>query len=590
MILKNFKLKNLVFKHKNRLLIYIIVQTLFFFSCKSSKNSMQSKENSTLSEREKIAVMEEFMEGARQKIAGNFDKSANHFQKILKMDPRNAAAMYELATILEHQRKDALALSFIKQAISIEPKNEWYRLLYATLYAKNGNFYESAKVYKELSDDFPMKIEYMYELANALLYQNKYKDAIEVYDDIEKKIGVTEDISLQKQKIWLRIGNNEKAVAELKKLIASSPNEPRYYGMLAELYQSLKKTDLAMETFNELKKIDPKNPYVHLSLSNYYRDAGNKEKSFEELQIAFANADLSIDTKVSILLAFYAAINSDSSAKKESFKLCKILVETHPEEAKAYSVYGDFLIADKKISEAREQYLKAISLDKSKFLLWNQLMLIENELRDFEAMHTESKEAIELFPNQPSFYFFNGIAAIQKKLNDEAVKILEAGKDLVFDNNQLLEQFYSTLGDAYNSLKNYPQSDSAYEKALKINPDNIYVLNNYSYYLSLRKENLERAEKMSKRSLDFEPNSPSFLDTYAWILYQMEKYEDAKKWLEKALASGAENNGTILEHFGDVLFKLNNREDALKYWLRAKEAGGGSDLLDKKIAEKNLYE
>lgn len=576
---------------KNTFLISFYFFFLFAFgACKSSKNAVSSKEKSTLSEKDKIELMGEFVDGTREKITGNFEKAAHHFQKCLKIDPNHAASMYELATIYEFQKKDALALYLMKEATRIDSQNEWYRLLLATLYGKNGYFNEAAKIYKQLAQDYQGKIEYYYEWANALLFQNKYKDAIEVYEEIESKIGVSEEISLQKEKIWLRIGNQENAVAELKKLIREFPKEAKYYGMLAELYQSQGKTDLAMETFNELKAIDPKNPYVHLSLSNFYREKGEKEKSFEEMQIAFSNSDLNIDAKVNILLSYYLVGNAQPELQEQALRLCKILTETHPDDAKSFSIYGDFLYRDKKFHEARGQYRNAINLDKSKFPIWNQLMLLESELKDYEAMYSESKEAIELFPNQPSFYFFNGFSSIQKKKYEEAIKVLEEGKELVIENNPLLEQFYSTLGDAYNSLKDYPKSDSSYEKALQINPDNIYVLNNYSYYLSLRKENLERAEKMSKRSNELEPNSASFLDTYAWILYQMGRYDEAKKWIEKAFAAGADNNGTILEHYGDILFKLNDIEGALKYWNKAKEAGGGSEFLEKKIAGRALSE
>lgn len=576
----NFPLRNL--------LAGLLVILLALPSCRSVKNVSSAGQTSSLTEKEKVALKEEFMDGVREKITGNFEKAAYHFDKCLKIDPQHAAAMYELASIYEFQKQDAVALKLMQEAVKLSPENEWYRQLLGTLYAKTGNFSESVKIYKQLAHDHFVKIEYYYEWANMLLYQNKLKDALEVYDQIEKMVGVTEEISLQKEKIWLKLGNTENAIIELKKLIEQYPKESKYFGLLAELYQSLGKADLAMELYDQMKKIDPKNPYVHLSLSNFYREKGEKEKSFEEMKLAFANADLSVDVKVNILLSYYAADHEE--LKVQSAELCRILAETHPEDAKSYSIYGDFLTRDKQYAGARDQYRKAILLDSSKFPIWNQLMFLESELKDYEALFNESKAAIELFPNQPSFYFFHGFAAIQKKEYREAVKTLEEGKELVIDNNPLLEQFYSTLGDAYNSLKDYVNSDSSYEKALLINPDNVYVLNNYSYYLSLRKENLERAEKMSKRSNELEPDSPSFLDTYGWILYQLGRYEEAENWIEKALAAGADNNGTILEHYGDILFKLNDKNGALNYWNRAKNAGEGSELLDKKIAEKLLIE
>ena len=154
----------------------------------------------------------------------------------------------------------------------------------------------------------------------------------------------------------------------------------------------------------------------------------------------------------------------------------------------------------------------------------------------------------------------------------------------------MLAQFYGTIGDAQNQLKNHAESDVAFEKALEYDPTNVSVLNNYAYFLSLRNTNLNKAESMSKKCNDLQPNSSSYQDTYGWILYQMKKYDDAKVWLGKALESGGKNNSTLLEHFGDILYQLGDVESALENWTRAKKQGGKSSLLDKKIAEKKLYE
>lgn len=158
----------------------------------------------------------------------------------------------------------------------------------------------------------------------------------------------------------------------------------------------------------------------------------------------------------------------------------------------------------------------------------------------------------------------------------------------MFD-KQLLAQFYATIGDAQNQLKRYAASDSAYNKALELDPNNVYVLNNYAYYLSIRNTDLERAERMSKKTNDLEPDNNSYQDTYGWILYQMKKYDDAKIWVGKALENGGRSNGTLLEHYGDILYQLGDKENAIKYWEDAKKAGA-SELIDKKIMEKKLYE
>jgi tetratricopeptide (TPR) repeat protein len=222
-------------------------------------------------------------------------------------------------------------------------------------------------------------------------------------------------------------------------------------------------------------------------------------------------------------------------------------------------------------------------------VLWNQVLLISSELNEYEIVLSESEKAIELFPSQPTFYLFKGIAQTQRKKHAEAIETLNNGLIYVFDNKPLSAQFYATLGDAYNAVKNYALSDSSYEQSLTFEPNNVYVLNNYSYYLSVRKENLERAKQLAEKCNKLEPNSPSFLDTYAWVLFQMEDYENAKIYLEKAIEKGGSNNPVINEHLGDTHFKLGNTDKALEYWEKANELSKEpSELLRLKIEKKTL--
>lgn len=570
------------------LLLILPVFFSLYWSCKTSKVFEPGKK--VLSEKERMELMEYFMEGNKEKLLGNQQRAADNFNKCLKIEPRHAASLYELATIYEYQGRNSLSLSLIKQASEADPANEWYRVSMANIYAKNGKFEEAVRIYKALAKEFPQKIEYHYECANMLIYNNKLKEAIEVYEGIEKKVGITEEISLQKERLWLRLGNTDKAIEELKKLIGANPVEAQYYGLLAEIYQSKGMKEKVLETYEQLKKISPDNPYMHLAMSNYYRDMGEKEKSYNELKQAFASPDLDIDTKMHILLSYYTLTEKQNELVNQAMELSNILIEVHPEDPKSHTILGDFLLRDKLYDKARISYRKAAQLDKSRFAIWNQLLLIESELKDYESMLKESEEAMELFPNQPAFFFFNGFALIQKKHYENALIPLNKGKDIVFNNNPLLVQFYANLGDAYYQLKNYPMSDSSYGNALLIDPRNIYVLNNYSYYLSLRGEHLEKAEKMSKLSNEIEPDSPSFLDTYGWILYRGGKYADAKHWLFKAIDAGGRQNSVILEHYGDSLWQLGEKNEALKYWQKAKDAGRGSDFLDKKLEDKKLYE
>ncbi|MDQ3046092.1 MAG: tetratricopeptide repeat protein [Bacteroidota bacterium] len=543
-----------------------------------------------LSDKEKQDFEYLFIEGSKEWILKNYDLAEVKYSQALRIDPNSAVTMYELARVYAFQNNKNQALFYSKRAATLEPKNTWFQLLYADCLKENKQFDEVAEVFTRIIKDNPERIDFYYELAGAYLYGGKPGEAIKVYNKIEQRIGVTEDVSMQKLKVYKAIDNFEKAVEEAEKLIKAYPKEAKYYGMLGELYQDKGQDDKAFAAYTELLKIDPNNAYVHLSLADYYRNKKENEKAFEEIKIAFRARDLDIDTKIKILLSYYSITETYIDLKPDAEELCRIIVEVHPDEAKAFAMYGDFLYRDKKFEEARVQYRKAISLDKEKYTLWNYLLLIDSDLADFTSLEKDSKEAMELFPNQSLPYFFNGVANAQLKQYKAAIASFLEGKEFVYDNRILLGTFYQNIGDAYNQLKNHPASDSAYNKALELDPDNVYVLNNYAYYLSLRGVNLAKAEAMSKRCNELEPNTSSYQDTYGWILYQMKKYDDAKVWVGKAVDNGGGSNGTLLEHYGDILYQLGDTTGALNYWINAKKFTGTSGNIDKKISDKKLYE
>lgn len=576
----------------------VLLFVSFIFSCKTrqtgsdiSKSKEQKQDHKkTLSDKELVQFKYLFYTANKERLLENYDLAETLFSQALKLDPNSAATMYELANIYSFQNSKNQALYYSKKAASLEPKNVWYQLLYASCLKENKMTGEVAAVYERLIKDNPNNYDFYYELANIYLFTNKPNDAIKVYNKIEDAIGVTEESSLQKLKIYRASDNSDKAVEEAKKLIRTFPKESKYYGILGELYQDKGQNEKALEAYNELIKIDSTNAYVHLSLADYYRNMKQNDKAFQEIKLAFKSKELDIDTKVKILLSYYAITENYPELKPDADELCKILVAVHPDEAKAFAMYGDFLIRDKKYELARTQYRKSISLDKEKYALWNQLLVIESELNDFAAMERESKEAMELFPNQPLPYFFNAVSNYQLKNYEAALSALTEGKVFVFDNDLLLAQFYANIGDVQNQLKRHAESDAAYDRSLELDPTNPNVLNNYAYFLSLRNKDLEKAEAMSKKCNSLAPDNSSYQDTYGWILYKMKKYDDAKVWIGKAIENGGKTNGILLEHYGDVLFQLGDIDSAIKFWSDAKKYGGNSTLLDKKITDKKLYE
>lgn len=565
--------------------ILFFFAVVLFSSCATSRKS-----NSSLSETSRLDFAYSYFEANKEKMLGNTDKALTLYLQCLRIDGKSHAAMYEAALLMAEKNNTDNAIYFLRSAATLDPDNIWYQVTLAELYKDKKLYPEASAVYEKLTRKYPDHVDLYYDYANTLLLSNKFLEAIKAYDHIEQQIGMSTELSVQKEKIYVHLGKFDKAVAEIQKSIDADPKAPENYSLLADLYQSNAMNDKAMEALKKLRELDPENPFMHLSYAEFYRKNNDSIQAFDELKLAFSSKRLEIETAVEILAGFYKEMVDHADKKQQAMELNQIMVATNPDEARAFSVYGDFLNLDKQFEHARIQYRKSVELDKQTYAVWIQLLSLDADLKDYKALEQESEEAMVLFPAQPVTYYYNGLAKLQQDKDSAAIESLTSGVKLVVDNKDFEAQFYASIGDAQHKLKAYRKSDEAFNKALELNPVNSYVLNNYSYYLSLRGDSLEKAEKLSLQANQLEPDNVNFQDTYGWILYVQKKYDEAKRWIEKSLANGGDTHGVILEHYGDVLWHLKMPDRALEYWEKAKIVGDASKLLDRKLSEKKLIE
>ena len=542
-----------------------------------------------LNQKDSLQVREIYFEGLHEKLMENYPQAAISFNKVLDIDPANDAAMYELANMSFAQNKSTEAERLIRNAVTVAPDNEWYWSFLSEIYKKTNNISELVLVLEELIRLRPDKEEYYYDRANAFMILKKTDQAVAAYDEIESKFGSSQDLSSAKQRIMLQQGKPEQVEEALETQIKNNPDDVRNYLYLSDVFIKSGNRDKAIEVLNRAKAIAPANAMVRLALADNFKALKQFDNTFIELKVAFADPNLNIDEKVRIVLSFFPMF-ADFTARAYANELASIMTKTHPDEAKAFAIYGDVLFQEKKYIEARDSYKKALKLNDQIYQIWEQLIRIEVSQGDFQQAAADGEEALTVFPNQAELYLFTGIAYSQTKNYDKAVSYLKNAAELETEDPEIRVQIFSTLGDSYNALKKFKESDQSYDKVLELNPDNSYVLNNYAYYLSLRGENLDKAEKMSRRSVQLNPNNASSEDTYAWILFKLKKYAEAKTWIEKALRNGTTNNSTQVEHYGDILYLLGEKDLALQQWIKAKSFGAGSENLNKKINEKRYVE
>lgn len=584
-----------------RYIIHVFL-LLFLFGISADLSAQRGKKKNKSSKKElsyedELQARRYFLNATRSRLLGNSEEALGFFEKCIKIDPSNAAAKFEMAKIYEHLEKTEDAIQLANEAAELDPKNVWYRFLQADLYMANGDAENAALAYRAVIDLEPEKYEVYFELAQVYLVSGEYDKALKVYDELQEKVGLAEEVVMQRYHVLLAMGEFKSAITLMEEMIAENPNDPRYHGVVAELYDQVGESEKALVEYQKVLELDPQNSRIHLALADHYRVTGKDDLAYEELKLAFKDPEVDIDTKVQILLNFYDVTGHTSAGSEERKdlmgkvdELIDLLVEVHPNNARTYTILGDYQMRESRYTDARESFRKAVELEPDKFVIWQQLIMLSSQLNDQTSVASESAQAIELFPTMPIFYLYQGISLVQEEKPEEAIEALTAGKDLVVDDPQILAQFYSSLGDAYHAIDDNVHSDKNYEMCLQVDPNNIYVLNNFAYYLSVRNEDLDAAEEMSRRSNELEPGQASFQDTYAWILYQQGKLNDAKVWMEKALNNGGHSSGVIVEHYGDILYKLGDEDGALENWHKAKALGDTSDLIDKKIADRQLYE
>lgn len=578
---------------KNRYLAYMAVVSILGSACGTAHKQVKTAgqpnkteiQESVISDDEKNEFEYTFIEGLKQKMIGNQSAAVTLFSKCLEINPNSSSAMFELAKIHSGNGDQTSAALLLEKAININPENKWFKILLAQIYQQGKQYKKAADLYQQLHTLDPDNLEYLYMNAALLSSSEKYDLAIDAYNELEKKVGISDQISVEKQQIYQAAGKKKEAQAELQKLIDNNPKEPRYYGLMADYYLSEKDEANALKYYMKILEIDPDNGFVLFSLTSFYRLKGDKEKAWEYLRKGFLNKSVEVDTKIQYYLMMASEQEKAFFTQSQVDELVKILLQTNGDDYRVYTVYAEYLIRQGKLAEAREQLRKVLETQKDNYAIWERMIMISNDLLDFKSIYADAAKAIELFPSQPVLYGLKAVACLQLEKYTEALDLLKEGEPYLLDNKPLKIQFDLYKAEANYKLDKVAEAFKAFEDVISIDPENWLAMNNYAYYLSVRNENLEKAEELGSKVVRANPDNPTYLDTYAWVLFMRKDYTLAKFYMETAIKNGGDKNGVIVEHYGDILFMLGEKEKALEQWKNALGKGEVSKFLDQKIKQ-----
>lgn len=581
------------------LLCMVLVLTASTFSpLQAQKPSKKKKGESALQDEfVRLQFVAFIIEGNKHLLAGNYADAFYSLDRARVLVPNSGAVNHSLAKLYAAKGDLPRAELFADQALKSDNRNRYYYEHLARIYEARRKYADAAKLYKKLVSEGLALEDHYYDLAAFYYYSGNKEGALQTYDQIIERYGPEPDVFQQKIQIYISLGKMEEALGEMNRLIALFPDQNSYYLQKAGLLWEMQRPAEARNTLETVLARDPNALDARQMLGDFLFSEKKWEQAFTIYRPLIQNQNYPLNAKINLLGNYSQVVFSPNQTdetqlvKRHYQMLVEDLVVAHPFASDAWAFRGDFYRETEEDMLSWSSYLEARKFNQSNANLWLQILALDSKLRKPDSLIVHGEEAISNFPNQALFWYYTGSAYLEQKKYTEAIAKLEQARKLAAADPELRLGIYAMLGDAYYYEKNYPKSDAAYEEVLKADPENDHVLNNYSYFLALRKEKLDKADEMMTNLLKRNPQEANYLDTYAWVKYAAKKYEQAKTLLEQALTIQGQNpNGAIVEHYGDVLFQLGQKDQALVQWKKALNLGDTSEFLEKKIRDKTFYE
>ena len=537
-----------------------------------------------LSEKE-VNLQKLLIDANKEKMLGNYDAAKALLTQVLKQDEENGVAAFELARIHEATGNMQSAIEFGQRAVEAEPQNLWYYRFLADLHQNTNQNIKAAEVFERIIELQPNEDYNYYRWAYFLVKGGDIKNAIKVYDQLEERSGINEEIIRRKHSLFLGTGDYKKAAAELERLIAAFPTSIDYRYLLADFYEQINQPEKAKGVYADILKIDPDNGRAKLAVSGAPKKTTDEEKYLASLQPAFERSDVNIDLKIGKILPLIQKVadTEDKRLAEAVLKLTKTLEEKHPTEAKAYAASADLLYYAGRWEEALAKYQKALDLDDTVFLLWEQSMLIYAQTANYKALRPFSEEALDYFPNQAIAYYYYGLASNQLGHSGDAIPLLQQAVLMSGKNPGLNSAIKRQMALAFNEMENYTASNNILDELANGTPsaENQAV---QALCLARRNQQLDKAQELAKEAAKTLSEHPNLIEVVAHIAFQQKQYDEALGKMKVLDGLPYGHSPRTLELYGDVLLELGQPQEALLKWKEAQNKGRSSKKLIKKIA------
>jgi len=492
------------------------------------------------------------------RLRNDHDKAEEVLRGTLKGEPDNEAAIEQLTQLLLDEGKSSEAVSLLEGMTSRAPSPILLDLL-GDAYTQTKDLAKAEQAYRKANELDPSELSHLRGLGQTLMAEEKYQDALVVY----------------------------------QKLIDLMPDDGDNYLSIARIYRELHQLDRAEESLLKARQYEPGSLEVMYNEAMLYQAQGRYDDAIRVLSDAISG----LKSQSPVLPSRRRSL----AVLYQQLGLIYQQEQNYPAAIYTYEELGH--LGDEEDHRARLLIMSAY-----------------RDARDLPKALQAGKEALAKYPSDPAIKTREAMLLGENGQIDEAVALLrsqlnhtEADRETYLNISQVYERgrrykeaedaahaaeampgqprdnegVYFALGAIYERQKFFDRAEEQFKKVLAIDPTNAPALNYYGYMLGDLGQRLEEAESFVQRALKEEPYNGAYLDSLGWIYYKQNKLGDAETFLRKAVQRDS-HDPTIHSHLGDVYSKQGRTElaaaeweESMSEWRRALPA----DIETDKIAE-----
>lgn len=515
--------------------------------------------------------------------AGKFQEAAAALEQVVKAVPEQDAAHYWLALCDIYMNKADEAEAHLARAVALDSTNFWYSQRLASLYIATGRAEQAIPIYERLTRDYPKKTDLIYELVELYMGSGRNDEALALLDQFELVTGKNDVTILTRFNILLR---QQRQLDAYKMLEAynEEASSPQILAMLGDYNISMGRDSTAIAMYDEALSLAPGYPAALLGKAEAYRVMRRYDDFFPLVQDVLADPSVPSAGKTDYL---NAVIRQSDARFHRAFgdrvdTLVDLTVMTHPADTSVLTMACVYYYGTGRREKAVDLAKKEIEVcprDVQPRRLHCQLLYEMNQL---DTLADTALKYYGEFQDTPVFLDFAAYSYYNRKdyASLTAIHQLQYDRAKAKGDKDGMVRALSGLGDVQHQTGDSRAAYKTYDKALKLDPDYVPVLNNYAYYLSEQRKKLKKAYEMSRKTIEAEPDNATYLDTFGWILYLQKKYPEAKPIFKQAMLHGGKESAVILDHYAEVLYALGEYDLAAVYWKQARARNSNNEIPD----------